>query len=107
MHESCSHATPTASPTLRLVTAGPSAATVPAASWPGMKGGTGLTGQSPDAACRSVWHTPQAFTLTRISPGPGCGTGTSSITSGLPNCLTTAAFMVGTVCSSLELQEID
>ena len=36
----------------------------------GMKGGDGLTGQSPSAACRSVWQTPDAFTLTRIWPGP-------------------------------------
>ena len=60
-----------------------------------MKGGVGLTGQSPSAACRSVWQTPQASILTKTSPGPGCGTGTSSITSGLPNRLTIAAFMVG------------
>jgi hypothetical protein len=31
-----------------------------------MKGGTGFTGQSPEAACRSVWQTPQALTLTRL-----------------------------------------
>lgn len=66
---------------------------MPAASWPGMKGGVGLTGQSPSAACRSVWQTPHATTFTRISPGPGTGTGTHSIASGLPNSRTTAAFI--------------
>src|SRR5947208_9145701 len=95
MQASCNQATQAASPTFRFFTPGPRTATMPATSWPGMKGGTGFTGQSPEAACRSVGQTPQAFTLTRTSPGPGCGTGTSSITSGLPNCLTIAAFMVG------------
>ena len=59
-----------------------------------MNGGFGLTGQSPSAACRSVWQTPEARIATWISPGPGSGTGTSSMVSGLPNSRTTAAFMV-------------
>src|ERR1019366_10555290 len=59
-----------------------------------MNGGLGFTGQSPSAACRSVWQTPLAAILTRIWPGPGFGTGTSSITRGCLNSRTTAAFMV-------------
>src|SRR6202011_2344175 len=94
MQASCNQATPTGSPGLKSVTPGPSAATTPATSWPGMNGSEGFTGQSPSAACKSVWHTPQAITLTRISPGPGTGTGTSSITSGLPNWRTIAAFII-------------
>src|SRR6478752_4688431 len=60
-----------------------------------MKGSTGCTGQSPSAACRSVWQTPLVRTLSRTSPGPGCGTGMSSMTRGRPNARTTAAFMRG------------
>jgi len=58
-----------------------------------MNGGVGFTGQSPSAACRSVWQTPVATILTRTSPGPGVGMATSSIVSGFPNERTTAAFM--------------
>jgi hypothetical protein len=39
-----------------------------------MNGGFGFTGQSPSAACRSVWQTPQASILTSTSPAPGRGT---------------------------------
>src|SRR5262245_7172874 len=59
-----------------------------------MKGGLGFTGQSPSAACRSVWQTPEASILTRIWPGRTSGTGTSSIDSGFLNWCTTAAFIV-------------
>src|SRR5947209_2242113 len=59
-----------------------------------MNGGFGLTGQSPFAAWRSVWHTPFAITLISTSPGPGVGIGTSSIRSGLPNSCTTAPFII-------------
>src|SRR5580693_8909854 len=61
------------------------------ASWPGMKGSVGLSGQSPCAAWRSVWHTPQASVLMRIWPTPGEGTSRSWIANGFPNCSTTAA----------------
>src|SRR5271156_3310862 len=56
-----------------------------------MNGNVGLTGQSPFAACRSVWQTPQASVLTRICPGPGVGISRSCSDSGLPNCSTIAA----------------
>ena len=56
-----------------------------------MKGGVGFSGQSPLAACRSVWQTPQASVLTRIWPGPGVGMSHSWISSGFLNAVTTAA----------------
>src|SRR5580692_8274358 len=59
-----------------------------------MKGGLGLIGQSPSTAWRSVWQTPVDSIFTRIWSAWGSGTGRSSITSGLPNSRTTAAFMV-------------
>jgi hypothetical protein len=59
-----------------------------------MNGGDGLTGQSPLAACRSVWQTPQAAIVTSTWPGPGSGIGTSSMTRGCPSALTTAARIV-------------
>src|SRR4029450_4132119 len=58
-----------------------------------MKGGVGLTGQSPCAAWMSVWHRPAVSTLTRTSPGPGSGFGPSSRLRGLVKSWTTAAFM--------------
>src|SRR5271167_1676635 len=98
---SCSQAIPTESPSLSLTTPGPTAATMPAPSCPGMNGGVGLTGQSPSAACRSVWQTPVATILTSTSPVPGLGIGVSSITKGLPKALTIAAFIVvATFCSA-------
>ena len=71
----------------------PTCSTIPTPSWPGMNGGVGLTGQSPWAAWMSVWHRPEVSTLTRTSPGPGTGFGTSSTLSGLVKSWTTAAFM--------------
>src|SRR5215472_11519821 len=68
--------------------------TVPTPSCPGTNGGAGLTGQSPFAAWMSVWHSPEATMRTVSCPGPGPGTGRSSITSGWPNWRTTAAFIV-------------
>src|SRR2546425_150163 len=70
-----------------------------------MKGGLGLTGQSPCAACRSVWQTPQASIFTSTWPGSGLGTGTSSMVSGLPNSRTTAAFMVLFIRAILSLRQ--
>src|SRR4029453_14902535 len=63
-----------------------------------MNGGVGLTGQSPWAAWMSVWHRPAVSTLTRTSPGPGSGFGTSSRLRGLVKSWTTAAFMDCLLC---------
>src|SRR2546426_2863796 len=83
---------PARSPALKLVTPAPTASTTPTASCPMIRGSLGSR-HSPDAKCRSVWQTPQALTLMRISPGPGCGSATSSTTSGAPGLWSTAAFM--------------
>ena len=60
----------------------PGVVSLPAPSWPGMKGRPGFTGQSPRAAWMSVWQTPLAFTSTSTSPGPGVGIGTSWMVKG-------------------------
>ena len=74
---------------------------MPTPSCPGTNGGVGLTGQSPCAAWMSVWQSPLLSILTRTCPGPGAGTGRSSIVSGLVKSVTTAAFMhVSPVCRS-------
>ena len=67
---------------------------MPAPSWPGVIGRLGFTGQSPSAACRSVWQTPLAMISTKACPGPGAGTGSSRITRGSRNFSTTAAFII-------------
>src|ERR1700722_15613494 len=59
-----------------------------------MKGGFGLTGQSPAAAWMSVWHSPEVCIRISTWPGPGSGTGSSLISSLAPSSGTTAAFMV-------------
>ncbi len=56
---------PTRSPIVRPDTPSPSASTRPTMSWPGMIGMWGW-GSSPSTTCRSVRHTPQAKTFTRI-----------------------------------------
>ncbi len=68
-----SHGIATRSPSATSVTSGPSSTTIPTPSCPGTNGGLGLTGQSPCAAWMSVWHRPEASTLTRIWPWPSCG----------------------------------
>lgn len=73
-------------------------------SWPGTSGRRGFTGQSPSAACRSVWQTPQASILTSTSWAPGRGTATSSIVSGSPNACTTAAFIVLSIDDLLSIR---
>src|SRR5262249_9590975 len=91
---------PTRSPSLTWPASAPTAITWPTPSWPGMNGRWGFTGQSPSAACKSVWQTPQASILTSTSWAPGRGTSTSSIASGLPNPCTTAAFIFLTIDAS-------
>src|SRR6201987_1954871 len=62
----------TKSPGSTAVTPGPTASTVPAASWPSRNGYSSLI--PPSRYVRSVWHTPQAMPSTTASPGPGPGT---------------------------------
>src|SRR5467141_3326163 len=49
--------------------------------------------QSPSATCKSEWHTPQASTLIKTSPGSSCGCGTSLNSKGSLNSFRTAAFI--------------
>src|SRR5512143_2663474 len=42
---------------------------------------------SPSTICKSVWHTPQVATWTRISPGPGAGNATSISERGLSSAI--------------------
>src|SRR5438067_6862365 len=78
---------------------GPMASTAPTISCPGTTCGR-CTGRSPSATCRSVRHTPQVRTATRISPGPGSGTARSTNANGCsstgPGPATTHALIAST-----------
>src|SRR5271156_2824427 len=84
--ESLSPLIPTASPILQSssVTPGPRATQIPAPSWPPTRGSFIGRGQSPLAACRSVWQTPEYLMLMRTSPGPGVATGILLYSTGPP-----------------------
>ena len=64
--------TPTRVPAAQPMTPLPTASITPAISCPGTIG-YGTEGNSPSLAIESLWQTPHACTLTRTSPGPGCG----------------------------------
>src|SRR5262245_40465889 len=87
----------TCCPIVQRVTPAPSASTVPAQSTPGMSGSTGARRVSLPARrlTSRTRLTVAAWTLIRISPCRGCGSGTSSYlrTSGGPNSRITIAFM--------------
>ena len=59
----------------------PRASTRPTTWWPGVTGRC-VSSRSPSTTWRSVRQQPHAETATRISPGPGSGTGRSSSASG-------------------------
>src|SRR5438132_11677917 len=80
----------TSSPSPRSSTPGPRRSTTPEISCP-RTAGRGKAA-SPFITCRSVWHTPQARTLTRISPCLGSGLFSSSMVSDRPAPRRTAAF---------------
>src|SRR3954466_13217370 len=66
------------SPSLTVVTEGPTASTTPAPSWPSTTGvGNGIVPLMTD---RSLWHSPAASMRTATSPGPGSRTDRSSTT---------------------------
>src|SRR5712692_624465 len=79
----------TLAPGCTLVTPGPTVMTVPAASWP-RTAGTGW-GSVPLASERSEWQTPAAARRTCTSPAAGSGSSISSIVSGEPTDVRTAA----------------
>src|SRR6185436_11272961 len=79
------------SPGFTVVTPGPTSAISPAASWPGTIG-IG-DGQSPFMMCQSLWHTPDAFILTRTSPAFGGSSSHSTTCNGSLGLKRTAAFI--------------
>src|ERR1700722_1923914 len=83
----------TRSPTVTLLTSGPTATTWPATSLPGTKGREGLIWYCPATKRPSTKFTPAASTATTTCPGPGSGSGRSSTrsTDGGPNSWQTAA----------------
>src|SRR5450759_3760713 len=70
----------TVSPTASSVTPSPTSTTVPAPSWPRISG-NGMP-MVPLTADKSLWHTPQAPSLTITSPRCGDSTSISSTTTG-------------------------
>src|SRR5882757_10258038 len=87
------------SPGFTVVTPGPHSAISPAASWPGTIGSG--EGQSPFMTCQSLWHTPEAFILTRTSPALGGSSSQSTTCRGSLGLNRTAAFIVSPpVCHS-------
>ena len=63
-------------------------------------------GQSPSAACRSVWQTPLATTSTSACPCPGSGIGTSRIFNGSPKVSTKAACIVFAMICLLRVRSL-
>ena len=68
----------------------PTASTMPITSWPGTRGNC-KPGQWPSLTNESLWQMPQAWTLIRTQPAPGCGISRSTISNGPPGRLTWAA----------------
>src|SRR5947208_14540335 len=84
------------SPSLNCVTPSPTATISPAASLPGMKGGSGRNWYLPASISTSTYCTPRAAMRTCTSPGPGgggSGISRNAKTSGPPNASHTTAFI--------------
>src|ERR1700704_2729357 len=84
------------SPIWNCVTPSPMATISPAASLPGMNGGSGRNWYLPASIRTSTYCTPRASMRTCTSPGPGgggSGTSRSASTSGPPNASHTIAFI--------------
>ena len=75
---------------------------VPLNSWPSTFGG--IWGNRPCVMWTSVPQTAAVSTLTMVSPGPGTGSGKSSMANSVPPCHTTA-FMSLLLCLILSLFE--
>src|SRR5580704_16537046 len=73
--------TPTRVPSAQPMTSLPTASITPAISCPGTIG-YGIEGNSPSLTIESLWQTPHACTLTRTSPGWGCGNSRSTNSKG-------------------------
>src|SRR2546426_635797 len=76
-HVRRSHARPTRAPASKRVDPAPARSILPTTWWPGTIGDR-TSGRSPSTRWRSVRQTPHAPTRTRISSGPGSGTGRRS-----------------------------
>lgn len=83
------YAPPTRSPPLNRTQPSPTWTTSPTISCPGTRGKT--SPKAPSPTTESVWQTPHASTLMRISPLPGLGMGRSFRTRGEPAFSKTAA----------------
>ena len=88
-----SQGTPTLSPILKRVTLLPVATKLPTISWPGINGSFGAE-SSPSRMCRSVRHTPQACTLSRMSSALQVGCGSSASRRAAPGFSRTIARMM-------------
>src|SRR5436190_300632 len=98
----------TLSPGLNRVTPSPIATTSPAASLPGMKGGSGRNWYLPASISTSTYWTPRAAMRTCTSPGPGgggSGTSRNASTSGPPNASHTIAFIAALLTPIVEHEE--
>src|ERR1700733_1881124 len=87
---------PTRSPIRSPSTPAPIASIQPTISWPRMIGRRG-SGSSPSTTCKSVRQTPQAETLTRISPGPGFRSARSLHSNAVLSFLSTIACMAASL----------
>ena len=80
----------TRSPVFTRVTSEPVSRIVPEPSWPRMTGSS-IPGMPPAAIVTSEWHTPLALIWTRAFAGPRGAVLTSSISSGFPYSVSSAA----------------
>src|SRR6202043_1174104 len=92
------------SPGRAFVTRGPTARTVPAPSWP-RTAGTGWS-RGPLASERSEGQTPGATRRTRPPPSAGAGRWISSITSGDPTDLRTAARVTAASLAAIDRKHL-
>src|SRR2546423_6138259 len=92
-HEPPNQPTPTRWPSRQVDTPSPSASIRPAISCPGTAGNT-VPGSQPLASTASVWHIPQASTVTRTWPGPGSGSSRLTISNGPPAAETSVTRML-------------
>src|SRR5437667_5444355 len=96
------------SPILNCVTPSPTATTTPAASLPGMKGGSGRNWYLPASISTSTYCTPRAAMRTCTSPAPGgggSGISRNASTSGPPNASHTIAFIAGPLSPVVQHEE--
>src|SRR5271165_3063 len=89
------------SPTLTLLTPGPTASMTPAPSCPPTMGSRPVL--SPVCRCSSEWHMPDALKAIRTSPSLGSSSSSSVISHGLPGSRMTAALVRMILCYTFGL----